>query len=113
MLPDSSISPKECLPFKFADTAVPALADALHKFKGNGSFISAKIAGGANMFPSMKDNSLNIGAKNVEAVKNALANNKFKLIAEDIGGEHGRRISFNVVTGLVTIRTHNGGFKKL
>jgi len=60
------------------------------------------------MFPSMKDNSLNIGAKNVAAVKSALANSKFKLIAEDVGGAHGRRISFNVITGLVKIRTHTG-----
>ncbi len=60
------------------------------------------------MFPSMKDNSLNIGAKKIAAVKSALANSKFKLIAEDVGGAHGRRISFNVITGLVKIRTHTG-----
>ncbi|MCX8151003.1 MAG: chemotaxis protein CheD [Candidatus Bathyarchaeota archaeon] len=106
MLPKSAIAPHESLPGKFADTAVPSLANEVRKLCRKESRLSAKIAGGANMFPNM--NALNIGAKNVEAVKEALAQHKIRLIAEDVGGSHGRRISFEVETGNVTVKVFNG-----
>jgi len=111
MLPKSAIAPHESLPGKFADTAVPSLANAIRKLCKNEGRLSAKIAGGANMFPNI--NALNIGAKNVEAVKEALAENKIRLIAEDVGGSHGRRISFDVKTGNVTVKVFNGATAKL
>lgn len=40
------------------------------------------------MFPNLKNNALNIGAKNDEAVKKALSQHKIKLFAEDVGGLH-------------------------
>ena len=39
------------------------------------------------MFPNLKNNALNIGAKNIEAVKEALSEHKIKLLAEDVGGQ--------------------------
>ena len=111
MLPNSSIAPQEPLPAKFADTAVPALAKAVRKISGNESRLSAKIAGGANMFPNM--NALDIGAKNIEAVKAALANHKIRLVAEDVGGSHGRRVTFDIATGVATVKRFNGEFTKL
>ncbi len=113
MLPDSSISPQELLPSKFADTAVPALTHAIYGISGRVSPLSAKIIGGANMFPTLKNNSINIGAKNVEAIKTALATHKIKLLAEDVGGAQGRRVNFNVVTGVATVRRIKGELKKL
>jgi len=53
MLPDSSIAPQEPLPAKFADTAVPALIEEIKRVGGRTTRLSAKIAGGANMFPTM------------------------------------------------------------
>ena len=61
MLPKSAIAPQEPLPAKFADTAVPALAKAVREFSRSEARLSAKIAGGANMFPNM--NAINIGLK--------------------------------------------------
>ncbi|MCW4035314.1 MAG: chemotaxis protein CheD [Candidatus Bathyarchaeota archaeon] len=107
MLPDSKITKNDVLVSKYADTAVPALAEALRK-SGRSSFgLSAKIAGGANMFSNLKANSLNIGEKNVEAVKEALENNGIKLLAEDVRGTCGRRVAFNIVTGKVHVRCGN------
>lgn len=111
MLPKSAIALHEPLPAKFADTAVPALAKAVRKLGGKDARLSAKIAGGANMFPNM--NALNIGLKNIEAVKAALADHKIKLIAEDVGGSHGRRITFDIATGTATVKCFNGGVIKL
>ncbi len=111
MLPDATIAPHESLPAKFANTAVPALAKAIKDLGGNPSCFIAKIAGGANMFPTM--NALNIGAKNVDAVKVALAQHKIGLVAEDVGGTSGRRITFNIATGVATIKQINGVMKKI
>jgi len=112
MLPQASICPKENLPAKFADTAVPALAKAVSRNK-NGSMLTAKIAGGANMFPNLKSYSLAIGTKNIEAVKAALARHKIPLRGEDVGGTCGRKVYMNTYTGSVTVRLLNGEVKKL
>lgn len=113
MLPDSSVFPHELLPYKFADTAVPALAEEIRKINRNKAPLIAKIAGGANMFPKINNGTLSVGEKNVDSVKTALTAQKVKLLAEDVGGSCGRRISFNVVTGVVAIRRYTGEVKKL
>jgi chemotaxis protein CheD len=111
MLPDSSIAPQEPLPAKFADSAVPALIEGIKKHGGNQKHLCAKIAGGANMFPNM--NCLNIGAKNIDATRAVLAKYKIKLLGEDVGGQNGRRITFNITTGVVTVKRFNGAITKL
>lgn len=111
MLPSSTIAPLEPLPAKFADTAVPALVRSIRDFRRSESRLYAKIAGGANMFPN--SNALDIGSKNIQAVRNALATHKVRLIAEDVGGNHGRRVNFNITTGITTVKRFNGEFKKL
>lgn len=98
MLPNSAIAPQELLPSKYANTAVPAPTKLIQKVSGFESPLTA-IAGGANMFPNLKNNALNIGAKNVDAVKQKLTQHKIKLISEDVGDSHGQRITFNLVTG--------------
>ena len=113
MLPHSSLGPQEPLPSKFADTAVPALVKGIREITGTETRLSAKIAGGANMFPNTDADGLNIGAKNVRAVKTALTNHKIRLIGEDVGGSHGRRVSFNIISGAAIVRLHNGEIKKL
>lgn len=113
MLPDSSIFPREILPSKFADTAVPALAKAIRRINSKETPLFAKISGGANMFPDIKNSSVPVGDKNVEAVKQALATHKIPLLNEDVGGSWGRRISFNVITGVATIRRVQGEVKTL
>lgn len=113
MLPSSRICRKEVLNSKYADTAVPALTKALQK-SGKCSFaLSAKIAGGANMFPNLNSNSMNIGSKNVEAVKQALAEHGIKLLSEDVTGTYGRKVTFNVATGEVKVRNGKGDVKKI
>ena len=113
MLPKSAIAPQDSLPCKFADTAVPALAKAVQKSSGKETCLSAKIAGGANIFSNLNNNGPTIGMKNVDAVKAALSANKIRLVAEDVGGPYGRRVAFNIGTGIATIRISNGEIKQL
>jgi chemotaxis protein CheD len=113
MLPDSRVTRNKSFPLKFADTAVPALTEALRKMGKSSVGLSAKIVGGANMFPNMKSIALNIGEKNIEAVKKALVAERVRLLAEDVGGNYGRRVTFNVVDGLVCVRNGKGEVKKI
>jgi chemotaxis protein CheD len=112
MLPQAHIFPKEDLPAKFADTAVPALIKAIKKFSPNAT-LSAKIAGGANMFPNIRSQSMAVGAKNIEAVKVALATCNIPLKSEDVGGIQGRKVMFNTMNGTVIVRLLNGVVKKI
>jgi chemotaxis protein CheD len=113
MLPNSAIAPQDSMPCKFADTAVPALANAVRKISGKDACLHAKIAGGANIFSNLSNNGVPIGVKNVKAVKAALSANEIRLVAEDVGGSHGRRIAFNIGNGVAIIRRSNGEVKKL
>jgi chemotaxis protein CheD len=113
MLPNSKITRNNSIPSKYADTAIPALTNALQK-SGKCSFgLTAKIAGGANMFPKLSSTALNIGVKNVEAVKQSLAEMGIKLLAEDVLGTCGRRVVFKVTDGTVLVRNGNGDVNKL
>jgi chemotaxis protein CheD len=113
MLPNSSVKRSKSFPYKYADTAVPAMIEALQKRGKRSCCLTAKIAGGANMFPDLRSDALNIGLKNVEAVKKALAAKGVRLLAEDVRGTCGRKVVFNVVNGSVHVQKGNGEVKRI
>ena len=91
MLPN--IGSKEDRIGKYADTAIPALIDEL-KHKGcNPVRYKAKIAGGASLF-TLKDDTLQIGKRNAEAVQQILKEYKIHIVGKDVGGNRGRTITF-------------------
>lgn len=96
-------------PGKYADTGIPLLLEEIKKLGGNLNNLEAKIAGGASMFKG--SDSLNVGKKNVEAVKEQLKKYKVKLLAEDTGGNRARSIEYNISTGRLLIRVVGGGEK--
>lgn len=115
MLPDSSLGRTDTINVaKFADTGIKALIDLL-KLEGVQSFkLKAKIAGGAQMFQFTSDkNSMRIGPRNVEAVKNELRKNGIPVVAEDTGGSSGRTIEFDPATSKLNIRTVNQGVSEI
>jgi chemotaxis protein CheD len=65
------------------------------------------------MFASTSANGLDIGAKNIRVTKEILEQHRIRLIAEDVGGSHGRRITFNLASGIMIVRLHNGEIRKL
>ena len=107
MLPSSTLNPQGNInPMRFADTAIPML---LRKMEAAGALrirMKAKIAGGAQMFSAIGNGSLaNIGARNVEAVKSALAKERIPIIAEDTGKNYGRTVIFYPETGDFVIKS--------
>ena len=99
---------------KFANTAIPDLVEELEKLGAEKRFLKAKIMGGAHMFGFAKTNKVfNIGARNVEKVKEVLKTLKLRLVAEDVGGSYGRSLYFYLETGDVRVRTIAHGEKIL
>lgn len=95
-------------PYKFADTAVPALRSALIS-KGSLSIdLEAKIAGGANMFPKLSKSVLKIGQENISVVQNKIKQLGIRHTAKDVGGEMGRKIRFELSTGRVIVQKLKG-----
>ena len=99
VLPDSR--GKTELPAKFVDTAIPALVHAMEKLAGSGLEMTAKIAGGANMFSMSVTKT--IGVQNIEATEQLLEDLRIPIVARHVGGEQGRRMSLDTTTGRVVI----------
>ncbi|MFJ7824930.1 chemotaxis protein CheD [Psychrobacillus sp. NPDC096623] len=115
MLPDSSLGRTNNINLaKFADTGITAMVEQL-KLEGIQPYkLKAKIAGGAQMFQftSSKD-TMRIGPRNIEAVKEYLDKYSIPIVAEDTGGNSGRTIEFDPTTKLLNIRTVNQGVRDI
>ncbi len=95
--------------FKYADIGLPLLIDELERLGCKREKLKAKIAGGAHMFKNiMTQETMDIGAKNIDAVKSTLSDLNIKIIAEDVGGSIGRTMKLDTSTGDVTIKTKEG-----
>lgn len=107
LLPDSKIKAGEAAekPGKFADTAIPALIKQLQDIGADINKLQIKIAGGSQMFAIANLNSsLNIGYKNIEAVKTAINSCGLKIYNEDTGGNAGRTLKLMIENGQVFLR---------
>ena len=94
---------KTDLPGKYADTALPELIRRMQALAPDAALrLSAKLAGGANMFNSTTALAT-IGEMNAQAVERILGELRIPIVGRDLGGEQGRRMLFDVTTGTVTI----------
>jgi chemotaxis protein CheD len=98
---------------KFADVAVPTLVSNLLAKGAKKTNLKAKITGGANMFPTLNQTILNIGLDNIQAVRQSLKEEGIPLIAEDVGGEKGRKLEFEVSTNNLVVQRLSGETKIL
>jgi chemotaxis protein CheD len=85
---------------KYGNIATEKLVE---KMLRNGATIQnmvAKIFGGANQM----NTSLRIGDQNIEIARKTLANYGIKIIAENVGGDVGRKLRYNTGTGQVMMK---------
>lgn len=94
---------KENMKFRYADYALPYMLDKMIFMGSDKKNIVAKIIGGASMF-RRKSSTLNIGEKNVDAVRKFLKDNFIKVQAEEVGGDMGRTIFFDLDSGIVVMK---------
>jgi len=99
VLPDSA--GRGGAPGKFADTAIPQMLTLLNGCGTPTHCLTAKLAGGANMFGSAGP--LQIGGANAEAVCRALRTAGIHISAQDIGGNRGRRVTFDCDSGQMVV----------
>ncbi|MBI5555066.1 MAG: chemotaxis protein CheD [Elusimicrobia bacterium] len=114
MLPTTAFSKIRSNPAKFADTAIPEMLIMMKRLGATKATVSAKIIGGAQMFANVLVEPLgNIGLRNVQAAKEALAKESINIIAEDTGGDCGKSVEIDLNNGGVTVRSIKYGINKL
>ena len=91
---------------KYVDTGVPLLVQEMIKQGAMRSRLLIKIAGGAQMLsvPGL-DGRLNVGQRNIDAIKAALARERLPINAADLGGRYGRTVQLFTSTGTVVVKT--------
>ncbi|UUZ95704.1 chemotaxis protein CheD [Paenibacillus sp. P25] len=115
MLPSSDIAREGKLNIaKYADTAIPELIRLMETLGAQVRRMEAKMAGGAQMFSfGAQSDTMRIGPRNVESCKELLSRYSIPLKGEDTGGNYGRTIEFDCVTGILLIRSVQHGNKEL
>ena len=115
MLPDSRGLQGSEKVGKYADTAVPALVEAMLKQGAAQSRLRAKIAGGAQMFalPGINAEFLTVGAKNVRETTRRLRDFGIRLAASDTGGNKGRTIEFSTSNWMLKVKTLGKGVNEI
>ena len=115
MLPDSTQISNNSNIAQFADTAIDELVRQLGLIGADRKRLTAKIAGGAQMFAlSVSKNSImSVGERNIIAVKNKLDDLGIPIIAEDTGANYGRTIVFYPETGILHVKSIGKGEKDI
>ncbi len=110
MLPHIQEAHEGSDPARFADTAVALLAAAMEERGARTERLTAKLFGGANMFPDVirAAGPMDIGGRNIGAVRAALSRLGVDIVAEDVGGSIGRTVHLNVATGSVFVKSVRG-----
>lgn len=114
MLP-SKPADADAMPGKFAGTAVPALVEQMVELGSPGLRLEAVLVGGAQMFSfgGKSAGRLDVGARNEEATREALAAARIPIRATATAGTKGRTIKVAVEGPLVTVKEAGGSVEVL
>ena len=106
MLPESK--GKNKIKSKYADTAIPFLLDKMIEKGARRQRLQAKLVGGAGMFKTEAGQSvMQIGQKNIEAVKRVLKEERIKVVGSDLAKDYGRSMYFNLIDGKIRVSAFN------
>jgi chemotaxis protein CheD len=112
LLPDASLGRAVENRARYASSAVPLLLEEMRALGAAGPWVGA-LVGGAALFGPLLAFGGSVGARNIAAARSALAAARVPVLAEDVGGESGRTVSFDVFTGRVNVRSVRGGERDL
>lgn len=114
MLPRIAEALDKSYPARYTDAAVVMMVDEMRKRCESIRHLKAKVFGGANMFSEIisPDSTMDIGRRNITAVRDELKKHGIEIVAEDVGDHVGRSVLFDTRDGSVVVRTVNIGEKK-
>ncbi len=101
MLPEAPSQTPE-VPGKYADTGIDKLYKQLLAAGAHATSITAKIAGGSDMFQS-ETFETHVGERNIVAVRQRLAGHEIPVVTADVGGTSGRTVMLDPTTGDLTV----------
>ena len=114
LLPNQSMSRDQSNPAKFPSTVLPILLNEMRELGASVPRIRAKIVGGASMFGNVLVSSgVNIGERNIVAVRDALADARVPIVGEDTGSNYGRSVYLFIEDGRVEVKSLRGGSRVL
>jgi len=86
---------------RFADVAIPELLRRMLEMGAKRERITAKVFGGAALHRGESEYASSLGAGNVEAARRILASELITVVAQDTGGQRGRKVIFHTDEGIV------------
>jgi chemotaxis protein CheD len=105
LLPSRSLSRAVPSVGRTPQTAIPALMAELVRLGGDRRRLTARIAGGACMFANLgPSGSVQMGERNVFAVREVLHAHALPIVGESVGGSRGRSVWFTPANGVVRVR---------
>lgn len=114
LLPSAKMSRDRSNVAKFPETAIPALIADMEKLGAKPERITARIVGGASMFGNLLPaRGINIGERNIAAVRSVLAAMHVPIVGEDVGSDYGRSVYLTVDDGRVEVRSLRKGTRVL
>jgi chemotaxis protein CheD len=89
---------------RFGRSAVPLLIERLLELGARRSRLKAKLFGGACVLEAFRAGAQTLGVRNVEVARDRLRSEEIPVVGEDVGGDLGRKLVFDVQTGSAWIR---------
>jgi chemotaxis protein CheD len=114
LLPSPALSRRDQNPGKFPQTAIPLLVQEMLAAGAHLPRITARIAGGASMFTNLQPaGTIQMGERNLVAVRAALTHHGLPLVGSAVGGDFGRTVRLFVDTGRMEISSVRQGVTDL
>jgi chemotaxis protein CheD len=114
LLPSPALSRPDANPAKFPQSAVPRLLELMVADGAQPARISARLVGGASMFAALAPpGTVQMGERNLVAVRQVLRSHGVPLVGEAVGGDFGRTVRLRVNDGSVEVITVAHGVQHL
>ena len=89
---------------RFGNVAVPRLIQRLISFGSRKRSLEAKVFGGACVLKAFGEHEGRLGRKNVEVAYAVLQREGIPVVAEDLGGDRGRKVVFHTDDGAAWVK---------
>jgi chemotaxis protein CheD len=89
---------------RFGGLAVPRLIDSVLAFGGRPEDLRAKVFGGACVLEAFRGGRRHLGTENIEVAFEVLRKQGIPVVADDVGGDRGRKVVFSTSDGSAWVR---------